>query len=126
MPAGERGKVFRPRGGYGIVYTVQDFSRRVIEVIRNIPPGRVLSYGEVAELAGNKMGARQVTRLLHTLTDSYNLPWHRVVGKGGVILVKGEQADLQRALLEDEGVEFDEKGRVDVDRFSAFEGLAGV
>lgn len=103
-----------------------EFTGRVIEVIRNIPPGRVLSYGEVAELAGNKMGARQVTRLLHTLTDKYNLPWHRVVGKGGVILVKGEQADLQRALLEDEGVEFDEKGRVDVDRFSAFEGLAGV
>lgn len=101
-----------------------DFTSRVIDVIRNIPPGRVLAYGEVAELAGNKMGARQVTRLLHTLTDKYNLPWHRVVGKGGAILLKGDQGDLQRALLEAEGVDFDEKGRVDVNRFSAFEGQA--
>ena len=103
-----------------------EFTGRVIDVIRSIPPGRVLAYGEVAELAGNKTGARQVTRFLHTLTDTYNLPWHRVVGKGGVILLKGEQGDLQRALLEDEGVDFDGKGRVDVNRFSAFEGLAGL
>lgn len=102
-----------------------EFSRKALEVMRNISRGKVLTYGEVAALAGNSRAARQVTRLLHTLSDKERLPWHRIVGKGGNVLLHGREGDLQRALLAEEGVEFEGDGTIDVNRFSAFAGMRG-
>lgn len=84
-----------------------DFFETVCGIIRSIPEGSVMSYGQVAALAGHPRMARQVGWALHR---SEGLPWQRVVRSDGSIAV--EAYEFQRALLEAEGVLFDEKGRV--------------
>ena len=79
-----------------------DFTIRVIEIIKNIPRGQVMTYGEVAKMAGNPSGTRQVVRILHSLSDKHNLPWHRVVNKASKVALKGTLGELQRTLLEEE------------------------
>ncbi|MBI9107371.1 MAG: MGMT family protein [Spirochaetales bacterium] len=93
------------------------FSTQLINIINSIPKGRVSSYGRIAEIAGNPRAARQVSRLLHSSSEKYGLPWHRVIGSSGNISLKGAAADLQRQLLESEGIEFDINGKVDMDRY---------
>lgn len=73
------------------------------DTIRQIPKGRVSTYGDIARLAGFPGAARQV---VWALQDSRRLPWHRVVGAGGKILLRGEAALEQRFRLEAEGVIF--------------------
>ena len=95
-----------------------EFTEQIIQVIKSIPRGKVLSYGRVAALAGNPRGARQVARVLHTLTRKHELPWFRVVGaKGNIALKDPLGISEQRARLEAEGVEFDENGRVELNCF---------
>ncbi|HDR06879.1 MAG TPA: MGMT family protein [Candidatus Coatesbacteria bacterium] len=95
-----------------------DFTRRVLELIRAIPRGRVATYGQLAEMAGNPLAARQVARLLHSSSERRGLPWHRVVsGRGEISLPPGRGGEEQRAMLEAEGVAFDERGRLDLWRF---------
>ncbi len=90
----------------------------IVEFIRSIPPGRVVSYGAVAELSGSPAGAagaRQVARILHSMSRSYGLPWWRVVRKDGSIALGDEEGRiLQSRLLESEGVEFASPGRIDM------------
>jgi methylated-DNA-protein-cysteine methyltransferase-like protein len=78
------------------------------DTVRKIPKGKVSTYGEVAKAAGFPGRARQVVWALHR---SRGLPWHRVVGAGGKILLPGEQGLEQRLRLETEGVAF-RNGRV--------------
>jgi methylated-DNA-protein-cysteine methyltransferase-like protein len=73
------------------------------DAIRRIPKGKVSTYGDVARAAGFPGAARQV---VWALQDSRGLPWHRVVGAGGKILLRGESALEQRFRLEAEGVVF--------------------
>ncbi|MGM0431112.1 MAG: MGMT family protein [Spirochaetota bacterium] len=95
-----------------------DFSRRCISVITSIPKGSVLSYGDVAFLAGSPHAARQVARLLHAASRRYDLPWHRVVSKQGEILLPpGKGYELQCSLLQEEGVIVDEHGVIDMRQF---------
>jgi methylated-DNA-protein-cysteine methyltransferase-like protein len=74
----------------------------------------VASYGQIAELAGLDGHARQVGYALHALPPDSGVPWHRVVNAKGEISPRsaGDSHELQRMLLEAEGVEFDEKGRI--------------
>jgi methylated-DNA-protein-cysteine methyltransferase-like protein len=74
----------------------------------------VASYGQIAELAGLEGHARQVGYALHALPADSGVPWHRVVNAKGEISPRsaGDSHELQRMLLEAEGVEFDEKGRI--------------
>jgi methylated-DNA-protein-cysteine methyltransferase related protein len=72
-------------------------------VIRQIPKGKVSTYGAVARAAGFPGGARRVAAALHR---SVGLPWQRVVGAGGEIKLRGESAFEQRFRLEAEGVTF--------------------
>lgn len=82
------------------------FSENVIEIIQSIPPGSVMTYGEIAEAAGNHRAARQVSRLIHSCTKKYKLPWHRVVGKGYKVTIPDPRAaTLQKELLAQEGYE---------------------
>jgi methylated-DNA-protein-cysteine methyltransferase related protein len=74
------------------------------DVVRRIPRGRVMTYGEVATAAGHKGAARQVVWALHNCGP--DIPWHRVIGAGGRILLPGEAAMEQRLRLESEGVVF--------------------
>jgi methylated-DNA-protein-cysteine methyltransferase-like protein len=84
-------------------------------MIFSIPPGRVSTYGGVATAAGYPRYHRAVARLLRT-DPVDQLPWHRVVGVGGEIRLRGAAAHEQRARLKLEGVQFNGK-RVDMEHF---------
>lgn len=87
-----------------ITSTSRVFTSEVIRIVSGIPPGAVLTYGEVAELAGSPRASRQVVRVLNTQSTIHRLPWHRVVGKGSAIRLPEESGGaLQRSLLESEG-----------------------
>jgi methylated-DNA-protein-cysteine methyltransferase-like protein len=73
------------------------------DAARRIPRGKVSSYGEVAKAAGFPGRARQV---VWALQNARGVPWHRVVGAGGKILLPGERGLEQRIRLETEGVAF--------------------
>lgn len=90
------------------------FTERVIDIIRAIPEGKVLTYGAVAALAGNPRGARQVSRILHSSSEKHNLPWHRVINSRGCISLPPGGREVQRKLLEDEGVVFGTDGCIDL------------
>lgn len=95
-----------------------DFTTRALAVIRHIPPGKVVTYGMVAVLAGNPRAARQVGWLLHSLSERHCLPWHRVVNRQGAISPRTEgDGDWQRVLLAEEGVVFSSDGRIDLQKY---------
>ena len=95
-----------------------DSTRRIIEQILAIPKGRVSCYRDVAFKAGLPNGARQTVRVLHSLSQKHDLPWHRVIRADGRIgLKEGEGRELQISLLRAEGVEVSPTGRVDMERF---------
>jgi methylated-DNA-protein-cysteine methyltransferase related protein len=82
-----------------------EMTERVIQIIRSIPSGEIMTYGEVGLAAGYARGARQVSRILHSCSQKYGLPWHRVVGKGPKISLPEDRGGaIQRKLLEKEGV----------------------
>jgi len=86
-------------------------------IVRRVPPGRVVTYGDVAAYAGWRGRARRVGYALHALGDDA-VPWWRVINARGEISARGGRADArQRALLEGEGVRFDAGGRVDLARY---------
>lgn len=89
--------------------------KKFYEAVRKLPRGRVASYGQIAELAGLEGHARQVGYALHALPAGSGVPWHRVVNAKGEISPRsaGDSHELQRMLLEAEGVKFDGKGRVE-------------
>lgn len=94
---------------------MQPFTAEVVQILKEIPKGRVVTYGQVARLAGSPRAARQVVRILHTMSEKHGLPWHRVVNAKGEIVVPSEEArEMQRSLLENEGVVFLSSGRVDL------------
>jgi methylated-DNA-protein-cysteine methyltransferase-like protein len=78
--------------------------RAMLAQVRRVPRGRVVTYGDVAYAAGFPGAARQVAWALHSF--SRGLPWHRVVGAGGKILLGGESGFEQRMRLQAEGVRF--------------------
>jgi methylated-DNA-protein-cysteine methyltransferase related protein len=75
------------------------------KVVCRIPRGRVATYGDVARAAGHPGTARQVAWALQN-SEIYGLPWQRVLGSGGRILLPGPAGAEQRRLLESEGVRF--------------------
>jgi len=95
------------------------FFERVYRLVRRVPPGKVTSYGAIARMLGHARAARTVGWALHSLPEGSDVPWHRVINSRGRVSTSCQEhsADLQRALLEAEGVEFDEHGIVDWDRF---------
>jgi methylated-DNA-protein-cysteine methyltransferase related protein len=84
----------------------------ILAAIRKIPRGKVATYGGVARGAGCPGAARQVVGVLR---GSFGLPWHRVLGAGGEIKLRGDSAIEQRLRLEGEGVAFRGR-RVDMKR----------
>ncbi|MCL2298963.1 MAG: MGMT family protein [Firmicutes bacterium] len=93
-----------------------DFFSRVYEAARQIPRGRVATYGQIARLAGNPRMARQVGWALHANPEPGIIPCHRVLNRFGEVCkgfaFGGEEA--QRMLLEAEGIAFGPDGRVDL------------
>jgi methylated-DNA-protein-cysteine methyltransferase-like protein len=94
--------------------------RRIAATIRKIPRGKVSTYGDVAYAAGFPGAARQVAWALH---GSRGLPWQRVVGAGGRILLPGEAGFEQRMRLQGEGVQFvGSRVRMDLHQHAWFKG----
>jgi methylated-DNA-protein-cysteine methyltransferase-like protein len=92
---------------------------RIWSVVKRIPKGRVATYGQIAAIAGLDGHARQVGYALHNLPERSDVPWHRVINAKGEISPRsaGDSHELQRMLLEAEGVEIDVRGRIDLARF---------
>lgn len=92
------------------------FTKNVINTIKLIPYGRVMTYGQIAAVCGNIRAARQVARILHSMSKKYDLPWHRVVNSLGKISIKNDQQrKTQRMMLENEGIVFNTMAEIDLD-----------
>jgi methylated-DNA-protein-cysteine methyltransferase-like protein len=93
---------------------------QIYDLVRQIPPGKVTTYGQVAELVG-ECTARMVGYAMAALKrgNAPDVPWQRVINAKGKISIHGDGIGnaMQRVLLEQEGVQFDENDRVDFSRF---------
>ena len=94
---------------------MQGFAQRVFKLIAQVPEGQVVTYGLIARALGEPQGARMVGWAMHQCPAG--LPWHRILNSQGRVSLSGEGGALQQRLLEDEGVQFDERGRVDLARY---------
>ena len=82
---------------------ITDFSSLVLSVVRRIPPGRVATYGDVAEMAGHPRASRAVGNIMRECRDR-DVPCHRVVGAGGALGGYSGNLELKRSLLRAEGI----------------------
>jgi methylated-DNA-protein-cysteine methyltransferase-like protein len=91
----------------------------IYAAVASIPPGRVATYGQVAEAAGLPRRARLVGTALRALPEDSGVPWQRVVNASGGISERprADAVTEQRILLVDEGVVFEPNGRVDLARY---------
>ncbi|HMH43335.1 MAG TPA: MGMT family protein [Pyrinomonadaceae bacterium] len=94
------------------------YRERVYKIVRRIPRGRVMTYGQIAYMLGEGYTPRTVGFVMHGADES-NTPWHRVINSQGKVSTGRIvlPADKQQRLLEREGVEFDERGRCDLAKF---------
>jgi methylated-DNA-protein-cysteine methyltransferase-like protein len=109
-PPGARGRDGGGAGAYARIYAA----------VRRIPRGRVATYGQIATLAGLRGHARQVGYAMAALRAGTTVPWHRVINaQGKVSARRGDTGGRprQRRLLEREGVRFDARGMVSLDRY---------
>jgi methylated-DNA-protein-cysteine methyltransferase-like protein len=93
------------------------YRERVFEIVRRIPSGRVMTYGQLAEILGAGYTARTVGFVMHSADET--VPWQRVINAQGAcstgrVIVP---PDLQQRMLVSEGVVFNEKGRCDLPRY---------
>lgn len=89
--------------GIGSDVIMNEFTRCVIDVIKEIPYGEVMSYGEIAHICGNSKASRQVVRVLHAFSEKENLPWHRVV-RSDMQIAESPFSEEQKAKLIEEGL----------------------
>lgn len=93
----------------------QSYRERVYEIVRQIPRGRVMTYGQIAEILGEGYTPRTVGYVMHG-ADSEKVPWQRVINSQGACST-GKMTmpvNLQQNMLESEGVVFSEKGKCDL------------
>jgi methylated-DNA-protein-cysteine methyltransferase-like protein len=87
-----------------------EFTKKVKAIIKQIPFGKVATYGQIAQYAGNPRASRQIAWILHSCSEKDKLPWQRVVNsKGKISLPIGKGYNLQKRLLLSEGIEFDDR-----------------
>jgi len=101
---------------------LQGFFSVVYEIVVGIPPGAVMTYGQIAQIAGNPRAARAVGYALRAVPEGADIPWHRVVNSRGEIssrktLRGDDDRVLQRMLLESEGVVFNNLSRIDLKKY---------
>ena len=95
-----------------------EFTQRVLNIIKSISRGKVMTYGLIAKAAGSPRAARQVVRILHSLSQKEKLPWHRVVNREGKIVLKSKEGDeIQKALLLKEKIKFDLSGKIELEKY---------
>jgi methylated-DNA-protein-cysteine methyltransferase-like protein len=93
------------------------YQQIVYAIVRQIPPGLVASYGQVARIAGGGVSARMVGYALAALPQGSDIPWQRVINSQGKISLPGFGRAVQENLLLEEGVQFGPDGRIDLERF---------
>lgn len=97
---------------------METFTADVIKIIKNIPSGKVMTYGQIAACAGSPRGARQVSRILHSMSKKHNLPWHRVINAEGKITIRDEEmVQVQKMSLEAEGIVFTSSYQLDLSEY---------
>lgn len=100
---------------------MQSFSEKVFKLVKKIPKGKVVSYGQVASLVGKPKGARAVGWALRTLDiTNMSVPWWRVVNQKGFLSIKGNftaTKNLQKSLLEKEGVRVTKEYKLDMQKY---------
>jgi methylated-DNA-protein-cysteine methyltransferase-like protein len=89
---------------------------RIYDTVRLIPRGKVATYGQIASIVSHRGAARTVGWALRALQEGTGVPWHRVINAQGTISATGREreAEIQRALLEAEGIQFDAQASVDL------------
>jgi len=98
------------------------YRERVFKLVRRIPRGKVMTYGQLAAILGEGYTPRTVGFVMHS--SDGDVPWHRVINSqgscstGGILL----PTNKQQLMLEREGVAFDEKGRCDLQRYAWMSG----
>ena len=97
----------------------EERERLILSIVRQIPRGYVATYGQVAAIAGLPRHARHVGVALRSLPDESDVPWHRVVSANGGISRRttSDSHELQRLLLEAEGIRFDDRGRFEIEAY---------
>ncbi|MCB1214413.1 MAG: methylated-DNA--[protein]-cysteine S-methyltransferase [Deltaproteobacteria bacterium] len=96
-----------------------NFKEKVIKIVKAIPKGKVLSYGQVASLAGFPRGARHVGGVLMTESEKFKLPWHRVINaQGGLSTYRLGFASLQKRKLQKEGLKFNQKEKIKLKEYT--------
>jgi methylated-DNA-protein-cysteine methyltransferase-like protein len=97
----------------------EEMYTRVYEIVALIPLGQVATYGQIARIVGPPCSARMAGWALRATPAGLEIPWQRVINARGEISTQFREAEalLQRQLLEAEGIEFDERGRTDLNRF---------
>src|SRR4051812_15001201 len=95
------------------------FKEKTINIIKQIPLGKVTTYGTIALMAGLPRGARLVGGILHYNSQKYNLPWQRVVNRNGFIstICFDHTKMEQKEILESEGVVVSDDFMVDLEKF---------
>jgi methylated-DNA-protein-cysteine methyltransferase-like protein len=96
--------------------TDKDYRERVFRIVRMIPRGRVMTYGQIAEILGEGYTPRTVGFVMHSANDK--TPWHRVINAQGGCSTRGLVLphDKQQRMLEAEGVSFNERGRCELQK----------
>jgi methylated-DNA-protein-cysteine methyltransferase-like protein len=91
----------------------------IYDIVREIPRGRVATYGQIAELAGIPRQPRRIGYALSALPPESNVPWHRVINAKGEISLRsaGGSERVQKRLLKQEGILFDRNGKVPLGQF---------
>lgn len=99
--------------------TIDPIYQRIYKIIKQIPKGRVATYGQIAKLAGIPGQPRRVGYALSILPEGEVVPWHRVVNAKGEVSPRIEMgyAELQRRLLEKEGIRFDANAKISLSKF---------
>lgn len=98
---------------------VSPFTAKVIALIKQVPAGKVATYGQIAKLAGKPQGSRGVSWILHSSSKAHELPWQRILNSQGKISFPVGSAEFkkQKRLLIKEGIEFDDSDKIDLVRF---------
>jgi len=95
-----------------------ELTENILKALKKVPKGKVATYGSIAARAGNPQAARQVVRILNIYSDKENIAWYRIINSQGKIsLPKGRGYEMQKSLLEDEGIVFSKTDKIDLEKY---------
>lgn len=99
---------------------LSQLQEEILKIVRKVPVGRVVSYGQVATVLGRPRAARLVGQAMSKMEDAENFPWWRVLNNKGYISIRGNEfatKTVQKELLEAEGVEVSPDFTIQIERY---------